>query len=95
MEDEEEEEEVLDGEEGQEKVVGEEEEAGGIEAGGWEGLRWSVRRAGDKDASVSAILDDRDCGERERFSETRDPTEARCACVRVCAPPLLSQLVGV
>lgn len=63
----EDEEEALDGEEGQEKVVGEEEEARGGGAGGREGPRWSGRRTGDKDASVSAIVDERDCEERERF----------------------------
>lgn len=39
--------------------MGEDEEAGGGVAGAWEGLRWRVRTAGDKDTSVSAILEDR------------------------------------
>lgn len=44
--------------------MGEEEEAGGGGAGGWEGLRWRVRRTGDKDTSVSAILEERACKRR-------------------------------
>ena len=57
-EEEEKEEEALEGEEGHEKVVGEE-EAGGGGGAECEGLRWSWRRAGDKETSASAILEER------------------------------------
>lgn len=56
VEEEEEEEEALEGEDGQEKVVGEEEEAGGAGRAEWEGLRWRGLRAGDRETSASAML---------------------------------------
>lgn len=38
--------------------MGEQEEAGGGGGTEWEGLRWSGRRAGDKETSASAILEE-------------------------------------
>ncbi len=54
--------------------MGEEDEAGGGVGTEWEGLRWSGRRAGDKETSASAILEEQAYRRRrrERVCETKE-----------------------